>query len=215
MNVHYKNLLKEMVDNQIVSRGIRDERVIAAFKKVPRHLFIPEQYRDFAFEDGPVSIGEGQTISQPYIVAYMTELLRPSPEDKVLEVGTGSGYQTAILAELVHELYTVEIRSSLSKKAQSILRSLGYKNIHFRIGDGYEGWKDKAPFDKIIITAAPREIPEELIAQLKNGGIMVLPMGSGRIQYLYRIKKEENTFKKERLLAVRFVEMVKGNKDGL
>jgi protein-L-isoaspartate(D-aspartate) O-methyltransferase len=211
MNISYDKQLEHMVESQIEARGIRDPEIIRVFKKVPRHLFVPEAYRGFAFDDGPVSIGEGQTISQPYIVAYMTDLLELKKEDKVLEIGTGSGYQTAILAELAREVYTVEIRENLSKKAQRILKKLGYQNIYFRVGDGFEGWIEYAPYDKIILTAAPREIPENLFDQLKRDGIMVLPVGPSFLQYIYRIKKSDAGIQKEKLLAVRFVEMVKGN----
>lgn len=166
-----------MVDRQIRARGIRDPRVIAAMLKVPRHLFIPEATRREAYEDHPVPIGFGQTISQPFIVAYMTEQLQVAPTDKVLEIGTGSGYQAAILAELAREVYTIEIIPELAARARATLEALGYRNVHVRHGNGYLGWPEAAPFDKIIVTAAPDEVPPALVDQLAVGGILVAPVG--------------------------------------
>jgi protein-L-isoaspartate(D-aspartate) O-methyltransferase len=196
-----------MVETQIVSRGIKDERVIAAMKKVPRHLFVPPEMIDYAYNDEPVPIGEGQTISQPYIVAYMTEALHLQPEDRVLEIGTGSGYQTAILAELVKEVYTVEIIASLSLRAQEVLGKLGYRNIYFKIGDGTFGWEENSPYEAIMVTAAPARIPEQLEKQLKPGGRLVIPVGS-TFQDLYLVTREKDGFKRKKLLPVRFVPLI-------
>jgi protein-L-isoaspartate(D-aspartate) O-methyltransferase len=197
----------KMVETQIVSRGIKDERVIAAMKKVPRHLFVPPEMIDYAYNDEPVPIGEGQTISQPYIVAYMTEALHLQPEDRVLEIGTGSGYQTAILAELVKEVFTVEIIASLSLRAQEVLGKLGYRNIYFKIGDGTFGWEENSPYEAIMVTAAPARIPEQLEKQLKPGGRLVIPVGS-TFQDLYLVTREKDGFKRKKLLPVRFVPLI-------
>lgn len=196
-----------MVETQIIARGIKDERIVAAMKKVPRHLFVPSDMIDYAYNDEPVPIGEGQTISQPYIVAYMTEALNLKPEDKVLEIGTGSGYQTAILAEMVSEVYTVEIIASLSLRAQELLTKLGYQNIHFKIGDGSLGWEENSPYDAIIVTAAPARIPRPLEEQLKLDGRMVIPVGSA-FQELFLVTKEKQGLKKKKLLPVRFVPLI-------
>jgi protein-L-isoaspartate(D-aspartate) O-methyltransferase len=166
-----------MVETQIRARGIQDEAVVAAMRRVPRHLFIPEEQREYAYEDHPVSIGFGQTISQPYIVAYMTEALRIAPTDRVLEIGTGSGYQAAILATLARQVYTLEIVPELAARARATLISLGYQNVLARQGNGYLGWPEAAPFDKIIVTAAPDEVPQALVDQLAVGGTMVAPVG--------------------------------------
>ena len=196
-----------MIKEQIISRGITDPQVLAAMRAVERHLFVPLLFRHLSYHDGPVSIGQGQTISQPYIVAYMTEALELKAEDTVLEVGTGSGYQAAVLAEIAKKVYTIEIRRPLADKARKCLQSLGYKNIEVRHGDGYKGWPEHAPFDKIIVTAAPDEIPPELVKQLKVGGLMVIPLGSSD-QELFLIVRTENGFEKKPLLPVRFVPMV-------
>lgn len=196
-----------MVETQIIARGIKDERVVAAMKKVPRHLFVPSDMIDYAYNDEPVPIGEGQTISQPYIVAYMTEALNLKAEDKVLEIGTGSGYQTAILAEIVSEVYTIEIIATLSLRAQELLAKLGYQNIHFKIGDGSFGWEENSPYDAIIVTAAPAKIPRPLEEQLKLDGRMVIPVGSG-FQELFLVTKEKQGVKRKKLLPVRFVPLI-------
>jgi protein-L-isoaspartate(D-aspartate) O-methyltransferase len=201
----YDSLRKIMVEQQIVSRGVEDSRVIKAMFEVPRHLFVPARYRHLAYSDSPVPIGEGQTISQPYIVALMSAELNLEPTDKVLEVGTGSGYQAAILAEMVKEVYTIEIIDLLGKRAEETLNSLGYANVKVRIGDGYEGWPEYAPFDKIIVTCAPTEIPELLVDQLKEGGLMVIPVGSAGSQYLYRVKKHLGAVETESVIPVTFV----------
>lgn len=198
---------ERMVVTQIINRGIKDERVIAAMKKVPRHLFVPAEMIEYAYNDEPVPIGEGQTISQPYIVAYMTEALNLKWEDKVLEIGTGSGYQTAILAEIVHEVYTVEIIATLSLRAQELLNKLGYKNIHFKIGDGSYGWVEFAPYDAIMVTAAPARIPRPLEDQLQIGGRMIIPVGS-TFQELYLVTREKDGYKRKKLLPVRFVPLI-------
>jgi protein-L-isoaspartate(D-aspartate) O-methyltransferase len=167
-----------MVEHDLKGRGIRDARVIAAMGNVPRHLFVAERERGEAYGDYPLPIGEGQTISQPYVVALMTEALRLRPGDRILEIGTGSGYQAAVLAELVNAVYTIEIRKALAEKATERLRTLGYRNVSVRYGDGYFGWEEAAPFDAIIITAAVNHIPPPLIKQLKEGGRLILPLGS-------------------------------------
>ncbi len=208
----YTRLRDKMVQDQIVARGIQDPGVIRAMKTVPRHCFVSLNYRAFAYGDYPLSIGNGQTISQPYIVAYMSEALELAPSDKVLEIGTGSGYQTAILAELAKEVYTIEIIADLGKHAQEQLRELGYKNIQARIGDGYKGWPEAAPFDAIIVTCAPEEIPKILLDQLKDGGRMVIPLGNQESgQQLFKITKKDGKVIRHPEMNVRFVPMVKGN----
>jgi len=197
---------ERMVKIQIIGRGIKDERVIEAMLKVPRHLFVPKEMREHSYADTPLPIGEGQTISQPYIVALMTELLRIGPQSKVLEIGTGSGYQTAILAEIAKEVYTVEIVGSLHRRAVEILRSLGYTNVHVRCGDGYFGWEEHAPYDGIMVTAAPKKIPEPLIKQLKVGGRLVIPVGEFYQDLIVVTKTERGTIQ-ESVTGVRFVPM--------
>ena len=200
---------KVMADRDLKGRGIRDSRVLEAMGKVPRHLFVREQERRRAYEDIPLPIGEGQTISQPYIVALMTEALRLKPSDRVLEIGTGSGYQAAILAEIAKDVFTIEIKPSLAERARSRLKELGYGNIEVRTGDGYLGWEEKAPFDAIILTAAPDHIPPRLTAQLKEGGRMVLPLGkAGSLQTLILTTKEKGELHSEQIAPVAFVPMV-------
>lgn len=196
-----------MVRDQIERRGITDKRVLDAMRKVERHLFVPPDLRSSAYRDTPLPIGYGQTISQPYIVAYMTQAAAIKPNERVLEIGTGSGYQAAVLAEIADEVYTVEILKPLVDRASSCLEDLGYANVHVRLGDGYKGWKEYAPFDAIIVTAAPRTIPEELLGQLAIGGRMVVPVGAF-FQELYLITRTEKGFDKEAILPVRFVPMV-------
>jgi len=209
----FARLRKTMVQSQIMARGVEDPDVIKAMLKVPRHLFVPEARRAYSYEDYPLPIGEGQTISQPYIVAYMTEALDLRPRDKVLEIGTGSGYQAAILGELVKEVYTIEIVAKLGKRARQTLSRLGYKNIHVKIGDGYKGWPDKAPFDAVIVTCAPEKVPPALIKQLKEGGRMIIPVGkTGGVQKLVRAVLKGGRLKTEDVMYVRFVPMVKGRK---
>ena len=195
-----------MVVQQLQARGITDPRVLDAMRKVPRHELIPEENRGDAYGDHPVPMGEGQTISQPLIVAYMTECLELKGTEKVLEVGTGSGYQAAILGELAGEVYTIEIVPSLAKRAAADLTRLGYANVHVREGDGYRGWAEEAPFDGIIITAAPPRIPQPLLDQLAVGGRLVVPVGID-VQQLVRITRTETGFNEERLVPVRFVPM--------
>jgi protein-L-isoaspartate(D-aspartate) O-methyltransferase len=204
----YTEERKSMVSTQIKSRGIKDAQVLEAMEKVSRHVFVPENMRKFAYKDEPLPIGKGQTISQPYIVAYMTEVLQLTNNGKVLEVGTGSGYQAAILAEIADEVFTVEIIDELSKSAQEVLLAEGYTNIHFRIGDGASGWEKNAPYDAIIVTAAPPEVPSALQDQLKVGGRMVVPVGDA-FQELVLIVREKRRFRKKKLLPVRFVPLVK------
>ena len=199
---------QKMVKEQIEGRGITNQRVLEVMRKVPRHLFVPASLQNLAYDDSPLPIGQGQTISQPYIVAYMTEAAKISPQDRVLEVGTGSGYQAAVLGELAKEVYTIEIVKPLAESARLLLEKSGYKNVKVKWGDGYQGWKEQAPFDAIIVTAAPAEVPEELVKQLKIGGRMVVPIG-GFFQELYLITKTKTGIKKETLLPVRFVPMVK------
>lgn len=186
----FQNLRDLMVDTQLIPRGIRDERVLKAMRKVPRHLFLDESQWFRAYDDMALPIGEGQTISQPYMVAIMTELLELKGHEKVLEIGTGSGYQAAILAELSRDVYTIERVQSLSLKASKVLMSLGYDNVHLRVGDGTLGWPEEAPFDRVIITAACPEIPEPIINQLNEGGIVVAPVGERFSQVLLKIRKE-------------------------
>jgi protein-L-isoaspartate(D-aspartate) O-methyltransferase len=207
----YDAARESMVREQIAARGVRDPRVIEAMRKVPRHLFVPAADRDRAYADSPVPIGEGQTISQPFLVALMTDLLAPKPGDTVLEVGTGSGYQAAVLAELVARVYTIEIVEPLGRRAMQLLEQLGYRNVEVRIGDGYNGWVEAAPFDSIIVTAAPAEIPKPLIDQLKPGGRMVIPAGesSDRQDLLLVEKQPDGTSTTRRTLPVRFVPLTR------
>jgi protein-L-isoaspartate(D-aspartate) O-methyltransferase len=196
-----------MVNEQITARGVTDERVLAAMRKVPRDAFVPEKFRASSYDDGPLPIGYDQTISQPYIVALMTEQLRTQPGHRVLEIGTGSGYQAAILAELVAEVYTIDIVEPLTKTAEAVLQSLGYKNVHVKAGDGYKGWPEYGPFDGIIVTCAPDHVPEPLTAQLKEGGRMVIPVGPQLAQELYVVQKQNGQLRQAAVLDVRFVPM--------
>src|SRR5947207_741920 len=180
---------QRMVQEQLMPRGIHERRVLAAMAKVPREEFVPPESRAASYEDGPLPIGYDQTISQPYIVAFMTEQLRLKPSDRVLEIGTGSGYQTAILAELVPEVYTIEIVEPLAKNAEATLQRLGYKDVHVKAGDGYKGWPEAAPFDAIIVTCAPGRVPQPLTDQLKDGGRMIIPVGERFAQELYLLDK--------------------------
>ena len=207
MRNDFSSLREKMVEVQIAGRGIKNAKVLDAMGKVPRHFFVPEELRDSAYADGPLPIGAGQTISQPYIVAYMTEILELSGAERVLEVGTGSGYQTAVLAEIVKDVFTIEVVATLSQRAQDVLKSLGYVNIQFKIGDGTRGWKDFAPYEAIIVTAAPGSVPKVLQEQLQVGGRMIIPIGVD-YQELVLVRREEKTFKETRLLPVRFVPLV-------
>jgi protein-L-isoaspartate(D-aspartate) O-methyltransferase len=195
-----------MVQQQLEARGVRDPRVLATMGKVPRHEFVPERYRSQAYDDTPLPIGERQTISQPYIVAFMTEQLQLKGGERVLEVGTGSGYQAAVLAELCRDVYTIEIIDQLATRARERLARLGYRTVHVRSGDGYRGWPEVAPFDAIIVTAAPGHVPQPLIDQLKLGGRMIVPVGEAN-QELIRLTKTAGGVREERLLPVRFVPM--------
>jgi protein-L-isoaspartate(D-aspartate) O-methyltransferase len=201
-----------MVQQQLVTRGINDARVLAAMAKVPREEFVAAESRAASYEDGPLPIGYGQTISQPYIVAFMTEQLRPTPSDRVLEVGTGSGYQAAMLAELVSEVYSIEIVQPLAKNAEATLQRLGYKNVHVKFGDGYQGWPEVGPFDAIIVTCAPDKVPQALVDQLKDGGRMVIPVGDRFAQQLYLLEKKNGQLKQSATLPVRFVPMTSEQK---
>ena len=205
-----KHLVRRYISSSILSRKpVRDPAVLRAMRTVPRHEFIPRTFQALAYEDRPLPIGKRQTISQPYVVASMTEALRPEADHVVLEVGTGSGYQAAVLAEIVKEVYSIEIVPELGKKAAQVLRDLGYANVHTRIGDGYKGWPQHAPFDGIIVTAAPDHIPQPLVDQLKIGGRMVIPVGpQDRVQELKLIvKQEDGSVKVSTLDLVRFVPM--------
>jgi len=203
----YTRMRQKMVEAQLRGRDIRDENVLQAMGRVPRHEFIPNVTRILAYSDGPLPIGHGQTISQPYIVALMTELLKPHENDRVLEVGTGSGYQAAVLAEIVREVFTIEILEPLSRSAEERLTRLGYSNIHVRLGDGTKGWPEEQPFDKIMVTAAGLKIPEALIQQLKEGGRMVIPVG-GDEQVLMVGEKRGGMLKTFESIPVRFVPLV-------
>lgn len=202
----FKAMREKMVETQIKSRGVKDERVLSAMLKVERHRFVPTEFESKAYADQPLPIGEGQTISQPYIVALMTELLELKGGEKVLEVGTGSGYQAAILAELAKEVYTVEIIEPLASSAKNLLLDLGYKNIHVRPGDGYLGWPEAAPFDAIIVTCAPDHIPQPLLGQLREGGRLVVPVGT-HSQELKKIIKRSGKIETADVIPVIFVPM--------
>lgn len=197
---------EQMVAQQIAARGVKDKRVLQAMRDVPRHLFVPKEMQPYAYADSPLPIGYEQTISQPYIVAFMTEALGLRPVDRVLEVGTGSGYQAAVLSVLVREVYSIEIVEPLAKEATERLKHLGYTNVKVRAGDGYRGWPEEAPFDAIIVTAAPDHIPKPLLDQLSLNGRLVIPVGKA-FQTLIRITRTEKGYKKERLLPVQFVPM--------
>ena len=197
----------QMVQEQLEDRDIEDPRVLEVMRKVPRHRFVPDIIRSQAYIDLPLPIGHGQTISQPYIVAFMTQALDLKAQDKVLEIGTGSGYQAAVLAEMAGEVYTIEIIEPLADRARETLKALGYENIHVRHGDGYQGWPSEAPFDAIIVTAAPETVPPALIEQLKEGGRMILPVGTVWQELKLLIKKDGKLLEK-RLLPVSFVPMV-------
>ncbi|MCJ7752323.1 MAG: protein-L-isoaspartate(D-aspartate) O-methyltransferase [Armatimonadetes bacterium] len=203
-------LRRMMVRTQIRARGVKDERVLAAMETVPRAEFVPSAQRPHAYEDRPLSIGEEQTISQPYIVALMTELLEVKEGDRVLEIGTGSGYQAAVLAELTPHVYTIEIIPTLAERAEETLRRLGYDSVEVKAGDGYLGWPDRAPFDGIIVTCAPEEVPEPLKEQLREGGRMVIPVGpQWTHQTLYVLTKNGDTLEQKEIIPVRFVPMVR------
>jgi protein-L-isoaspartate(D-aspartate) O-methyltransferase len=206
----YAELRRRMVREQLepAGRDITDPRVLAAMAEVPRHELVPEGVRAAAYSDWPLPIGHGQTISQPFIVAYMTQALAPRPEDRVLEVGTGSGYQAAVLAKLVREVYTIEIVEPLAQRAAADLRRLGYTNVFVRAGDGYQGWPEAAPFDAAIVTCAPDHVPAPLVAQLRDGGRMIIPVGpEGGVQELVVLTKRGSALTQQAVLPVRFVPM--------
>lgn len=206
MQDQYAKQRQNMVDSQIANRGVRDQKVLEAMRKVPRHMFVDEDKKGRAYEDRPLPIGHGQTISQPYIVAFMTAMIKPKSNFKVLEIGTGSGYQAAVLSEIVDQVYTIEIIDELGKSAGERLQSLGYNNVHVKIADGYNGWREYAPFDAIIVTAASETIPPPLIDQLKEDGIMAIPVGSPfRTQYLLQVTNSNGKVKTKNVMPVRFV----------
>ncbi len=208
----FTNARHRMLHDQLTGpgRGIKDERVLTAMRAVPRHEFVPEDVRFSAYDDRPLPIGHGQTISQPFIVAFMTEQLKPLRTDKVLEVGTGSGYQAAILSGLVKEIFTIEIVEPLAKRAEADLRRLSYTNVFVRAGDGYKGWPEHAPFDAIIVTCAPDQVPQPLIEQLKEGGRMIIPVGpDGGMQELVLLEKRGGEVRRQAILPVRFVPMTR------
>lgn len=208
---HYKIARQRMIDTQLVPRGIRNKRVLEAMKKVPRHLFVDEALFSQAYSDFPLPIGEEQTISQPFIVAFMTEALEIKGNERTLELGTGSGYQTAILAELCQKVYSIERISPLANRARKVLDKLGYGNILIRIGDGTLGWKDESPFDAIIVTAGAPDIPGPLIDQLKVGGRLIIPVGGEHMQSLIRVRKTETGIEKDDMGGCRFVKLIGEN----
>ena len=201
-------LRRRMVDEQLIPRDIKDPRVLDAFKKIERHKFVPQEFITSAYADFPVPIGEGQTISQPYIVALMSEYLDLTGSERVLEVGTGSGYQTAILAELAEEVYTIERFENLANQAQNLLNELGYKNIKIKIGDGTLGWPEQAPFDRIIVTAASLNIPPPLSEQLREGGKLILPLGERFSQVLTLVEKKQGILQYKDICGCVFVPLV-------
>jgi len=202
-------LRKQMVENQLVYRGIRDVRVLEAMSRIPRHLFLDAGQREAAYDDSPIPIGYGQTLSQPYIVAFMTEQLELSGTEKVLEIGTGSGYQTALLAELAREVYSIEIIDALACRARALLESLGYSNIQFSVGDGRAGWPEEAPFDAILAAASAADFPRPLLDQAADGGKMILPLGLDH-QELWMFRRAGREWVSRPLLPVRFVPLVHG-----
>jgi protein-L-isoaspartate(D-aspartate) O-methyltransferase len=196
-----------MIAEQLIARGIQDERVLAAMRAVPRHEFVPAELRDRAYDDRPLPIGHGQTISQPYIVAFMTEALRVQPTDRVLEIGTGSGYQAAVLGKLAAKVYSIEIVEPLAERARADLARLGFTNVHVRAGDGYRGWPEAAPFDAVVVTCAPEHVPQPLVEQLQEGGRMIIPVGYAYGQRLYLVEKRAGKVEQRAVLPVMFVPM--------
>ena len=203
---------RSMVRDQLERRGIRNSGVLRAMGKIPRERFMLPEYQGQAYSDGAFPIGEGQTISQPYIVAFMTEAMNLTGRERVLEIGTGSGYQAAVLAELAAEVYSIELVEPLSQRASRVLADLGYTNVKLKVGNGYEGWPEHAPFDAIVVTAAPPHIPDVLVRQLKKGGRMIVPVGIG-YQELVLVTKTEDKIVERVLLPVRFVPMIDEKKD--
>ena len=207
----YADERERMVETQIAGRGIDDPATLRAMRVVPRHLFVPQSQRGSAYDDSPLPIGYGQTISQPFMVGYMTEIIGPQAGQRVLEIGTGSGYQAAILAEIVDTVYTIEIITELHRSSSARLRSLRYDNVRTRNADGYHGWEDAAPFDAIVVTAATEHIPPPLIKQLKDGGLMVIPVGSPYfVQTLILLERKGNDYTTRSLMPVRFVPFTRG-----
>jgi len=202
----FKKERSRMVEQQIRARGVKDKRVLEVMARVPRHRFVPPSHVHLAYEDHPLPIGLGQTISQPYIVAYMTEAAEVSQGEKVLEIGTGSGYQAAVLGELAKEVYTIEIIPELAERARQTLNELGYKNIHVKTGNGYEGWAEHAPYDAVVVTAAPDQIPQALVDQLAVNGKMVIPVGTSNQEMVVMTKTPDGPIEK-RTMRVRFVPM--------
>jgi protein-L-isoaspartate(D-aspartate) O-methyltransferase len=203
-----------MIARQLRGRGITDARVLGAMHSVPREKFVPKELRNSAYDDRPLPIGYGQTISQPYIVAFMTEQLQPKRSQRVLEIGTGSGYQAAVLSDLVAEVYTIEIVRPLAQRAEAVLRELGYKNVQVKAGDGYKGWPEHAPFDAIIVTAAPDHVPPPLVEQLKEGGRMIIPVGKSGSQKLYLLEKQNGQIQQTAVIPVRFVPLTREPEEG-
>jgi protein-L-isoaspartate(D-aspartate) O-methyltransferase len=210
----YPALRNRMVDTEIVSAGVKDPRVIKSMRDTPRHEFVASAARPNAYHDMALAIGQGQTISPPFVVAYMTEQLLPQPSDKVLEIGTGSGYQAAILSPLVKDVYTIEIVKPLGERAARTLKRLKYTNVHPKVGDGYQGWPEYAPFDKIIVTCSPEQVPPKLVEQLREGGRMIVPVGERYRQTLYLFQKVDGKLKRVALLPTLFVPMTGKAEDG-
>ncbi|MEE8162519.1 MAG: protein-L-isoaspartate(D-aspartate) O-methyltransferase [Anaerolineae bacterium] len=208
LSTDYEKEREHMVESQLARRGIKDKRVLEAMRQVPRHLFIPEDMRSLAYCDGPLPIGHGQTISQPYIVALMTELLELTGQEKVLEIGTGSGYQAAILSRLARQVYSLERHAALAQQAEKVLAQLGYDNVVVRVGNGTLGWPEHSPYEAIIITAAAPEVPQPLPDQLADGGRLVAPVGSQWSQVLVKVRRQSDLLIRERLTAVAFVPLV-------
>jgi protein-L-isoaspartate(D-aspartate) O-methyltransferase len=207
-STNYEKEREHMIESQLARRGIKDKRVLNAMRQVPRHLFVPKDMRGLAYCDGPLPIGHGQTISQPYIVALMTELLELTGQEKVLELGTGSGYQAAILSRLVRQVYSVERHAALAQQAEKVLAQLGYDNVVIRVGDGTLGWSEYSPYEAIIVTAAAPDVPQPLTEQLADGGCLVAPVGSRWSQVLAKVKRQGETLVREHLTAVAFVPLV-------
>jgi protein-L-isoaspartate(D-aspartate) O-methyltransferase len=205
---NYEDARKQMVRRQLAGRGITDPRVLSAMEQVPRHRFVPDDLQGSAYNDSPLPIGLGQTISQPYIVAFMTQMLLLTPESKVLEIGTGSGYQTAVLCRLADQVYSIEYVDALAERSRQILADLGCHNVNLRVGDGTQGWPEAAPYDGIIVTAAAPDIPPPLIDQLADGGSLVIPVGPAGYQRLMRLRRQGNEIIRENLTSVAFVPLL-------
>ncbi len=206
--VDFYKIRQQMVENQLIPRGIKDNRVLEVMRTIPRHLFVPANQIQIAYDDMAMPIGEGQTISQPYMVAIMTELLECRPESRALEIGTGSGYQTAILASLVKEVFTIERIATLSERAREVLEALGFKNIHFIVGDGSKGYEEAAPFDRIMVTAAAPKVPDSLCKQLSEGGILIAPVGERHLQQLAKVRKKGEAYITEYSTGCVFVPLI-------